>query len=124
MDIIPIYKSLSDPLRVRILNLLEAGPLCVCHLMEILDCEQVKMSKQLRTMKEQGLVAAERQAQWMIYRLEQPVHALLEANLECLRRLPEESLSLGSDLRRRAEIVERVCATEAPVAQAIVNPCC
>ena len=52
---IQIYKCLCDELRLRILNLLQEGPLCVCHLVEILDCEQVKMSKQLRYMKELGM---------------------------------------------------------------------
>ena len=55
-----IYKCLCDPLRLRVLNLLQEGPLCVCHLMEILDCDQVRMSKQLRYMKEQGMVDGER----------------------------------------------------------------
>ena len=47
MEASEIYKCIADPQRLRILNLLEAGPLCVCHMQEILEVPQVKMSKQL-----------------------------------------------------------------------------
>ncbi|MCD8482802.1 MAG: metalloregulator ArsR/SmtB family transcription factor [Verrucomicrobia bacterium] len=56
MEIISVYKCLCDEQRLRILNLLKAGPLCVCHLMEILETDQVKISKQLKYMKDHGLV--------------------------------------------------------------------
>ena len=37
MEASEIYKCIADPQRLRILNLLEAGPLCVCHMQEILE---------------------------------------------------------------------------------------
>jgi ArsR family transcriptional regulator len=108
MDFIAIYKCFCDRQRLRILNLLRQGPLCVCHLMEILDTEQVKTSKQLRYMKELGMVEAERQAQWMIYRLPEPAHPLLEENLKCLQDCAGEELCFQQDLRRREKVIRRL----------------
>jgi len=48
-----------------------------CQLVNILDTEQLKVSKQLRYMKQFGMVEAEREAQWMIYRLPGKPHSLL-----------------------------------------------
>lgn len=108
MNIIKVYKCLCDELRLRVLNLLKDGPLCVCHLVEILECNQIKMSKQLRYMKELGMVKDERQAQWIIYRLADPDHPLLEKNLRCLQDCAAEELHFREDLKKRAAIVRRV----------------
>jgi ArsR family transcriptional regulator len=62
MDVKSNYRRLCDRYRLRIINLLREGPLRVCHLMEILNMEQVKVSKQLRFMRERGRVEAERHA--------------------------------------------------------------
>jgi ArsR family transcriptional regulator len=108
MNVIQVYKCFCDPFRLRILNLLQEGPLCVCHLMELLDCPQVKMSKQLRYMKEQGMVVGQREAQWMVYRLADPGHPLLIENLKCLQDCRAEDLPFRRDLRNRAALLKRL----------------
>jgi ArsR family transcriptional regulator len=108
MDLIAIYKCLCDRQRLRVLNLLRGGPLCVCHLMEILESDQVKMSKQLRYMKELGMVKGERQAQWMVYRLAEPTHPLLDENLKCLQDCGSEELCFKEDLKRREQLIHRL----------------
>lgn len=108
MSVIKVYKCLCDPLRLRILSLLRDGPLCVCHLMEALNCPQVPLSKQLRYMRELGLLVAERQANWMIYRLTSPVHPLLEENLRCLQDLEGESSQYARDRKQRDLLLERL----------------
>ncbi len=110
VNIIQVYKCLCDELRLRILNLLKEGPLCVCHLVEILECDQVKISKQLRYMKELGIVKAERCAQWMVYRLAEQDHPLLAENLKCLQDCASEQLFFRKDLLRRAALIERLDA--------------
>ena len=105
MQITQIYKCLCDTQRLRILNLLQAGPLCVCHLMEILGADQVKISKQLRYLKEQGMVRGERRAQWMVYRLSETDNPLLHENLKCLQDLAGEELSFQRDLEKRRKLL-------------------
>jgi ArsR family transcriptional regulator, arsenate/arsenite/antimonite-responsive transcriptional repressor len=123
-----LYKCLGDEFRLRILNLLREGPMCVCHLMEILDCEQVRMSKQLRYMKELGMIIGERQAQWMVYRLADPDHPLLEENLKCLQDCAPEELCFAADLAKRQEVIRRLQVEGSGCSQAVLaaqrEPCC
>ncbi len=93
--------------RLRMLNLLKEGPLCVCHLQEILEESQVKTSKQLLYMKKLGLVEAKREGFWMVYSLRKPACALISANLSCLRDSPDDYPALQEDLKRRADILRR-----------------
>lgn len=127
MNSISIYKCLCDRQRLRILNLLCDGPLCVCHLMEILATDQVKMSKQLRYMKELGMVEAEREAQWMIYRLAEPAHPLLEKNLKCLQDCEGEELCFKEDSKRREMIIRRLSEESSGCAEVLLSgqkACC
>lgn len=120
MNVIQVYKCLCDELRLRILNLLREGPLCVCHLMEILESDQVRMSKQLRYMKELGMVQGERQAQWMIYRLANPDHPLVAENLKCLQDCAGEDLPFGDDLKRRKTIMKRLSEEPSGCSEALL----
>ncbi|TVP81732.1 MAG: ArsR family transcriptional regulator [Puniceicoccaceae bacterium] len=112
MNTVSIYKCLCDLQRLRIFNLLSEGPLCVCHLTEILETDQVKMSKQLRYMKALGMVEAARAAQWMVYRLAEPTHPLLDENLKCLQDCANEEVRFAEDLARRRELLARLDASE------------
>jgi len=108
MHIMQLFKCFNDELRLRILNLLKDGPLCVCHLVEIIGCEQVKMSKQLRYMKELGVVEGEREAQWIIYRLVDPDHPILKSTLENLQSCCSEEIPLQSDRAQRRKTIRRL----------------
>jgi len=121
MEVIQIYKCLCDAQRLRILNLLREGPLCVCHLMEIIDADQVRVSKQLRYMKELGMVAGERSAQWMVYRLAEPHHPLLLENLKCLQDCTDEHLCFAADRAKRDAILQRLSAECAPCPEAVLE---
>jgi ArsR family transcriptional regulator, arsenate/arsenite/antimonite-responsive transcriptional repressor len=104
MDLVRIYQCLCDRTRLRIVHLLTGGPLCVCHLQEILDEPQVKISKHLRYLKEHGLVGAERQANWMVYRLpERPSHELA-THLACLQDCVRDDAVLARDARRSVKL--------------------
>ena len=104
MDLVEIYQCLCDHTRLRILHLLGSGPLCVCHLQEILGEPQVKISKHLRYLKQHGLVEAERQGTWMIYRLPAKRPRELEANLACLQDCVGEDAAFTRDAKRAAKL--------------------
>ena len=123
MQLIQIYKCLCDEFRLRILNLLKDGPLCVCHLVEILDCDPVKMSKQLRYMKELGMVEGERQAQWIVYRLADADYPILAENLKCLQDCAAEELSFREDLKKRSEIIKRLHSEPSGCSKALLSNC-
>jgi DNA-binding transcriptional ArsR family regulator len=66
---VTVFKALSDPLRVRILKALGIADLCVCVLVELLDCEYSKLSYHLGVLKKAGLVACTQDGTFLIYHL-------------------------------------------------------
>jgi len=70
MDLLSLFKGLSDPVRLRIVHLLMARPsLCVCHLTEALTLPQSTISRHLNRLKHAGIVSAQRKEQWVHYRI-------------------------------------------------------
>lgn len=47
-DLDLLFKGFADPTRIRIVNLLVAGELCVCDLVELLGVPQSTVSRHLR----------------------------------------------------------------------------
>lgn len=68
-DFIRVMKALSEPNRVKILKLLQQGPMCVCNLHSVLGLAQPTVSKHLRILEEAGLVSYRKKGLWVYYRL-------------------------------------------------------
>lgn len=66
-DFSHLFKGLSDPTRLRILNLLCEGEVCVCHFVDALGLAQPIVSRHLAYLKKTGLVEARREGKWMHY---------------------------------------------------------
>lgn len=109
MELIKIYECLCDPTRLRLLNVLSQGPLCVCHFQTVLAEPQVKISKHLAYLRERGLVESERQGNWVIYGLPVKRSRELKANLACLQDCAAENAVFKRDLARLKKI-EPACA--------------
>ena len=63
-------KALSDPIRLRIVLLLQAeGELCVCDLMAVLKLPQSTVSRHLAYLKRSCWVDIRREGVWMHYTL-------------------------------------------------------
>lgn len=62
-----IYHALSEPLRLKILNLLSIQPLCVCLIKEIVKTSDSKLSYHLSVLKESGLIEGKQKGNWIIY---------------------------------------------------------
>ena len=67
LNIVNVFKALSDETRLRILNLLFEQELCVCDIMEVLQINQTKASRHLAYMKNAGLLNDKKNAQWVFY---------------------------------------------------------
>ena len=116
MDLIQIYECLCDRTRLRILALLGGGPLCVCHLQEVLDEPQVKISKHLGYLKNRGLVEATRDGNWIIYRLAPKPSPELRANLACLQDCAKEEAVFRRDAVKLAKLRGRLATMNCPCA--------
>jgi len=67
-----ILKALSHPIRLRIISLLDAGPMHVNAMAEALECQQAVISQQLRILRMRGLVQATRVNGFANYELAEP----------------------------------------------------
>jgi ArsR family transcriptional regulator len=108
MELLTIHKCLCDATRLRILNLLRGGPLCVCHIQEILGEPQVKVSRHLNYLKKRGLAAVRREANWMIYSLPQKRSRELAASLACLQACAGADKLLRRDTAKLAKVRARL----------------
>jgi ArsR family transcriptional regulator len=69
MDIVDLFKALADENRIRILNLLRNGSLCVCDIEAVLDIKQSNVSRHLNRLKTAKIIISEKKSQWVYYRL-------------------------------------------------------
>jgi len=69
-EISQLFKALSDPIRLRIFNLLiKKDSFCVCEMVDILGIGQSTISRHLAYMKNSGFVKSWRDGVWMHYSL-------------------------------------------------------
>ena len=64
---VKIYSALSDPIRLKILNILNIQSLCVCLIKEIIDISDSKLSYHLSILKKNRLIDCKKQGNWIIY---------------------------------------------------------
>ncbi|MFZ5897800.1 MAG: ArsR/SmtB family transcription factor [Bacillota bacterium] len=67
-----ILKGMAHPTRIRILEMLRNGELCVCEIMENLQLEQSNVSQHLAILRKLGLIAARKDGLKMMYNLRRP----------------------------------------------------
>lgn len=88
-----LFRALSHPVRLRILDILSRQEACVCHLTAILGKRQPYVSQQLATLREAGLVTDRRDGTLIYYRLaDDGLSALLEQGKTVTRDLMDGSL--------------------------------
>jgi ArsR family transcriptional regulator len=104
-DLVTLFQALSDPTRLRLLNLMASGEVCVCYFVEILDETQPKISRHLAYLRRAGLVAARRDGKWMHYRLVTPAGA---APANVLKTVLDVA-SRDRTMQRDRLALERVC---------------
>lgn len=66
------FAALADRTRLRLLNLMRDGEVCVCFFAETLGTNNPKISRHLSYLKRAKLVAGRRDGKWMHYRINEP----------------------------------------------------
>lgn len=79
------FKALSDPLRIRVVELLRSRELCVCDLCEHLNVGQSKLSFHLKALREAGLLRSRQEGRWIYYSLNPTKFGDLEQYLAIFR---------------------------------------
>jgi ArsR family transcriptional regulator len=101
-ELVRLLQAVGDPTRLRLLNLLRGGEICVCYFVEILGEPQPKVSRHLAYLRRAGLVDARREGKWMHYKLAQTAHrAVLDAILG--------AVADDRQMQRDRSALERAC---------------
>ena len=75
-----IFKALTHPVRLAILNILRNGEECVCHMEAVLGYRQAYISQHLMLLREAGLIQDRRDGWNIFYRVTKPeVFNLIDA---------------------------------------------
>lgn len=99
-----VFRALSDPTRLRVVNLLRTGEMCVGDLVEVLDVSQPLASRHLAYLRRVGLVIARREGLWVFYSLFEPSNEMQRSLLETLETCALGTPSLRQDSRRAARL--------------------
>jgi DNA-binding transcriptional ArsR family regulator len=100
-DAAALFKLLSHPSRLAILQVLRDGEQCVCHMEAALGLRQAYISQQLMMLRQAGLVTDRREGWNIFYRVVRPeVYALLDAALATVQ--PEGAALLLKRLEKPA----------------------
>jgi len=79
-----IFKSLSDPNRLRIIKMLEQKELCLCEISKILGLANSTVSKHLSILRESGLIVDYKDGKWVIFRLAKSPESLYVKEMQSL----------------------------------------
>ncbi|WP_426513051.1 ArsR/SmtB family transcription factor [Dactylosporangium sp. McL0621] len=67
----PAFKALGDPVRLQLMSMIASAPdgeICVCDLTPAFGLSGPTISHHLKTLREAGLVDADRRGTWVYYR--------------------------------------------------------
>lgn len=112
------FMALADKTRLRLLNLMRDGEVCVCFFVEVLKESQPKISRHLAYLRNSGVVEARRDGKWMHYRITEPEN-------ESVRRLllnVLEWLGKQEDMQDEMHRYETACCTPEILVQIARTP--
>lgn len=105
------FKALGDVNRLRILNLLLHGELCVCDIQHVLETSQPNVSRHLAYLKNSGLVLDRRDGYRVFYRLAEPRLSPKKRLFELLQAACKDEEQLQDDTRRLKQAIENGSCT-------------
>lgn len=111
VDPASLFAALSDPIRLRLLNLMRGGEICVCDLVDGIEAPQPTVSRHLAVLRRVGLVRARKDGLWSYYSLAEADTRLHERLLACLAACADDHADFPADERRaaRARKARRCC---------------
>ena len=106
------FSALADKTRLRLLNLLRDGEVCVCFFAGTLATNNPKISRHLSYLKRADLVSARRDGKWMHYSLKRPDDKRAAELFDSTMKMLESDEEMIADRKR---LVDFCCAPDAPV---------
>ncbi|HEY3381255.1 MAG TPA: metalloregulator ArsR/SmtB family transcription factor [Vicinamibacterales bacterium] len=109
-----LFRALADRTRLRIVNLLARGSLCVCDIQRILEQPQSSVSRHLALLKAAGLIRDRRDGMRIFYGLTGWDSRLARAVLTALRAHLAAEADYGADIEELMRLRERGACHEEP----------
>jgi ArsR family transcriptional regulator len=100
------FKALADATRLRILNLLLHGEMCVCDIQLVLRASQPNVSRHLSYLKNAGLVLDRRAGYRVFYRLADPTESRRKRLYRFLQEAYAKEDTLAADKKRLQAVME------------------
>lgn len=106
------FAALADRTRLRLLNLMRDGEVCVCFFAETLNTNNPKISRHLSYLKRANLVSGRRDGKWMHYQISEPKNGKALEMFSNLMEILKEDEEMQTD---RERLVNVCCAPQAPI---------
>jgi ArsR family transcriptional regulator len=106
------FAALADRTRLRLLNLLRDGEVCVCFFAETLGANNPKISRHLAYLKRASLVSVRRDGKWMHYSLQKPTDKNAAEIFAATMKMLESDKEMKDDRKR---LLNFCCSPDAPV---------
>lgn len=101
MELVQMLKALGDDTRLRIINILSHGDLCVCEIEEILHITQSNASRHLNKLMNAKLVTYYKEAKYVYYKINEEtlnnhkfLKSIIDEELCKIKNLNEDCESL------------------------------
>ena len=112
IDLELFFSALADRTRLRLLNLMRGGEVCVCFFAGALGTNNPKISRHLSYLKRSGLVEGRRDGKWMHYRLIRPDDPIAADILDKTLEIADRDEQMMRDTEKLAEVC---CVPVTPV---------
>src|SRR5215210_1108176 len=106
------FSALADKTRLRLLNLMRDGEVCVCFFAETLGTNNPKISRHLSYLKRANLVTGRRDGKWMHYRINEPTDPKAKTVFDAALKMINDDPQM---LRDRKRLADYCCSPAAPI---------
>ena len=100
LDTAKVLKAISDPKRLRIVDMLSCGELCACKILEAFHITQPTLSHDMRVLIEAGIVSDRREGKNTYYSLRKERLAELQATLQRITTAKDDCICHGDACRQ------------------------
>ena len=93
-----VFRALSDPKRVKIIDLLSCGEMCGCVLLKCFEITQPTLAHDMKVLTEAGIVVSRRDGKRTLYSLNRD--ALVKMNKR-MKELLQEDCTQGKTQKKK-----------------------
>ena len=98
------FAALADKTRLRLLNLMRGGEVCVCFFAETLETNNPKISRHLSYLNRASLVNRRRDGKWVYYRINEPTDKNAADIFAATLKMFEKDSQMNADRKRLIDV--------------------